>query len=65
MTAMILAGFVVLSVSAILFRALAMKPPAPPAAGAALPDPVDADGAASKLSALIQKPTVSSREPDG
>jgi len=64
-TTLVVLGFLVLVVAIVLFRAVAMKPAA--VAAKALPPalPVDADGAASRLSALIRKKTVSSRDPDG
>ncbi|MBU0926639.1 MAG: M20 family peptidase [Spirochaetes bacterium] len=56
-----LAAFVAL----LALRALAMRPPVPASEAPAPIAPVDADGAASRLSRLIRARTVSSRDPDG
>ncbi len=65
MTALIVLVVVVLAIVAMVARAALMRPPRPVAAAEKAAVPVDADGAASRLSALIRKRTVSSREPDG
>jgi len=65
MTALVIVAALAACLLVILARAAAMKakPAARPVAPA--PVPVDADGAARRLSALIQKRTVSSRKADG
>ncbi len=67
--ATVVLGFVIIISAIVLARALAARPkPASTANGqaeAASKAAVDADGAAKRLSALIQKRTVSSPDPDG
>jgi len=58
-------GFLALVVAVLLFRTITMKPAKAAAGNSATADVVDAAGAAARLSALIQKKTVSSRDPAG
>ncbi len=58
-------GFLALVVGVLVTRALGMKP-LPIVSGTPLPaDTIDAEGAATRLAALIQKKTVSSRDSEG
>jgi len=66
MTSTLLAlAFLALVVVVLLIRTIMMKPVAVASGTTVQADSVDASGAASRLSALIQKKTVSSREPGG
>lgn len=65
MTGLIILGFFALLLAILFARALALRPVDGPAAVEPLPDAVDAMGAAERLSALIRKRSVSSREKDG
>jgi carboxypeptidase PM20D1 len=58
-------GFLALVVAVLLFRTIMMKPVAVSDSTVAPADAIDIEGTAARLSALIQKKTVSSRDPDG
>ncbi len=58
-------GFLALVVAVLLYRTIMMKPVAVSDSTLAPSDVIDIEGTAARLSALIQKKTVSSRDPDG
>ncbi len=64
-SSLLVLGFLALVVAVLLFRTIMMKPAAVAHATIAKPDAIDAEGAAARLSALIQMKTVSSRDPEG
>lgn len=66
MTSTLLAlAFLALVVAVLIFRTIMMKPALVASGIPVQTDPVDAPSAAARLSALIQKKTVSSRDPEG
>lgn len=58
-------GFLALIVAVLLIRTMALKPVAVASGVPVKADSVDVDGAAARLSVLIQRKTVSSRDPEG